>query len=167
MTKLYERKLRCAACGKNLDYVGIGSTNMFGSHDLDTRRSEMMRSTISAWIWRCPGCGYCAEEPDEQVNQAAAIIREPEYRRQLDDSTYPEPANRFLYKAFIEERTGDYATAAWAVIHAACVCDDAEKGQQARRCRSKAVEVIERAVESGQAVAEQSGGDVALLVDLL
>jgi hypothetical protein len=79
----------------------------------------MKRSTIFAWVQRCPGCDYCAADIGEAPSQAAHIVDSPEYRRQLSDSTYPELANSFLCKVLINESSGDYSAAAWALIHAA------------------------------------------------
>ncbi len=167
MTMMYEKQARCAVCGTENQYTDIGSTNEFGSPDLDTRPPEMRRSTIFAWVQRCPQCGYCACDVSKAPSQAEALVRSSEYIRQLSDSIYPELANSFLCKALIDERSGDYAAAAWALIHAAWACDDAEKPEPARTCRSKAVVMIEKALESGQTVAEQDGADTAIQVDLL
>ena len=167
MTTLYEVKARCAVCGYETEHTGIGSTNAFGSPDLDTRPPEMKRSTIFAWVQRCPECGYCASDVGKAPSQATALVHSAEYARQLSDSTYPQLANAFLCKALIDERSGDYAAAAWALIHAAWACDDAGTPEPARVCRSKAVDMIAKSLGSGQAVAEQHGADTAIRVDLL
>ncbi len=167
MTTLYKKKARCAVCGFETEYTGIRSTNAFGSPDLDTRPPEMERSTIFAWVRRCPECGYCASDVSKAPSQAAALVHSTEYARQLSDSTYPELANSFLCKALIDESSGDYAAAAWALIHAAWACDDAGKPEPARVCHSKAVDMIEKALSSGQTIAEQDGADIAIRVDLL
>lgn len=167
MTTLYEEKARCAVCGTETEYTGIGSTNAFGSPDLDTRPPEMQRSTIFAWVQRCPECGYCAFDVSKAPSQKAALVHCPEYARQLSDSTCPEFANRFLCKALIAERSGDCTAAVWALIHAAWACDNAEKPEPARTCRSKAADMIEKALGSGQKVAGQDGADTAIQVDLL
>lgn len=73
-------------------YTDIGSTNEFGSPDLDTRPPEMRRSTIFAWVQRCPQCGYCACDVSKAPSQAEALVRSSEYIRQLSDSIYPELA---------------------------------------------------------------------------
>jgi uncharacterized protein (DUF2225 family) len=167
MTTLYEEKARCAVCGSETEHTVIGSTNTFGSPDLDTRPPEMKRSTIFAWVQRCPECGYCTSDVSAASSQAAAVVRSPEYTRQLSDSTCPELVNAFLCKALIDEGSGDYAAAAWSLIHAAWACDDAEKAEPARTCRGKAADMIEKALGNGQKVAEQDGADTAIRVDLL
>jgi len=167
MTTLYREKARCSVCGSEAEYTGIGSTNAFGPPDLDTRPPEMKRSTIVYWVQRCPECGYCASDVSRAPSQAATVVRSPEYTRQLSDLTFPELANRFLCKALIDESSGDYAAAAWALIHAAWACDDAEKPEQARTCRNKALDMIEKALGNGQEVAKQHGAATAIQVDLL
>lgn len=167
MTTTYKKKVRCAVCGTESEHTGIGSTNAIGSPDLDTRPPEMKRSTIFAWVQRCPECGYCASDISKAPAQAAAVVCSPEYTKQLSDSTCPELVNSFLCKALIDESSGDYAAAAWALIHAAWACDDAEKATLARTCRRKAADMIETALRNGQKVAEQDKADVAIRVDLL
>jgi len=167
MTRLYEEEARCAVCGTTTGYTGIGSTNAYGSPDLDTRPSEMQRSTIFTWVQRCPECGFCASDITKATSQAATMIHSPEYARQLSDSTSPKLANCFLCKALIDESSGDYAAAAWALIHAAWACDDDAKPEPAKKGRSKAVNLIEKALGSGQQFAEQDGAVTAIQVDLL
>lgn len=167
MTTLYKEKVQCAVCGSEADYTAIASTNVNGSPDLDTRPPEMERSTIFAWVQRCPECGYCASDVSKAPSHAPTVVRSPEYTRQLSDPACPELANGFLCKALVDESSGDYAAAAWALIYAAWACDDAEKAEPARTCRGKAVDMIEKALGNGQKFAEQDGADAAIRVDLL
>jgi len=167
MTTLYQEKIRCAVCGAETECTGIGSTNAFGSPDLDTRPPEMKRSTIFAWVQRCPECGYCASDVSNAPPQAAALVYSPEYGRQLSDATYSQLANSFLCKAMIDEGSGDFSAAAWALIHAAWACDDDENPVPARVCRSKAADMIEMALGNGQAIIDQEGAETAIRVDLL
>jgi len=167
VTTLYPQNLKCAICGAVAEYTQIGSTSTFGSPDLDTRPPEMRRSTMFAWVRRCPECGYCASDIGQATHRAAALVRSPEYARQLADATYPELANSFMCKALIEEQSEDLAAAAWSLIHAAWACDDAERDGPARACRSKAVDMVGKALDSGQRIADQEGAQTAIQVDLL
>lgn len=167
MTTIYEKKAECAVCGAESSYRGIGSTNSFGSSDLDTRPPEMMRSTMFAWVQRCPKCGYCASDVSKSAPQAASMVRSPEYTRQLSDPAYPELANSFLCKALLDNHVEDYAAAAWSLIHAAWACDDRNRDGLAKACRSRAADMFKRALNTGQKVAEQSGVETAIQVDLL
>lgn len=167
MTTLYQEKVRCGLCGSETEITSIGSTNAFGSADLDTRPPEMTRSTIFAWVQKCSECGYCASDVSKSNPGFDAIIRGTEYRRQLNDKAYPELANSFLCKAIIDREAKDYVGATWALIHAAWVCDDAEHAAEAVMCRHKATNMLVTAEEHGKQVTEQEGASTAILVDLL
>lgn len=167
MTTLDIEKAQCAVCGTETEFVGIGSTNSFGSPDLDMRPPEMQRSTIFAWVQRCPECGYCAQDMSKATANAAMLVRGTEYSQLLADVAYPELANSFLCKALIEESSEDYATAAWSLIHAAWVCDDQDKVVLAATCRSRAADMIDKAIANKQTLSEQRGAETAIQVDLL
>jgi hypothetical protein len=167
MTTIRVNKARCALCNSENEFTGIGSTNTFGSPDLDTRPPEMKRSTIFAWVQRCPNCGYCASDVRQSRPEFKAIVTGAEYRRQLNDPAYPELANSFLCKAIIDGGASDYAGATWALIHAAWVCDDADLSDEAAECRHKAADMLMTAEDHGQQVAKQEGASTAILVDLL
>lgn len=159
--------MECAVCGSKTEYTIITSTSSFGSPDLDTRPPKMQRSTIFAWVQRCPKCGYCAKDVSKATPQAKLVVSSPEYANQLTDSKYPDLANSFLCKALIDEKSENYAGAAWSLIHAAWVCDDAERNISAKTCRNNATDMIRRALENGQKISDQNGAETALQVDLL
>jgi len=167
MTTLFKTTETCRICGQSHEYVGIGSTNEFGSPDLDTRPPEMRRSTILYWVRRCPSCGYCAPQVSEGPEEAKEIVASEEYRRQLDDRAYPELANRFLCWALIQERVGSYARAGWAALHAAWACDDQGASEAARRCRLRALELFRQSQAQGKPFIEGRGAEQVLLADLL
>ncbi len=167
MTTLYKEKKTCAVCGAEYKYTGIGSTNTFGSPDLDTRPPEMKRSTIFTWVKRCPECGYCASDISKAPDHARSVVRSAKYKEQLADPAMPELANSFLCKSIIDESAGAYTSAAWALIHAAWVCDDGDKPEYAKMCRSKAADMIIKAMDIGQEFAKERGSEIAILVDIM
>lgn len=167
MTTLYKEEARCSVCGAQNAFTGIGSTNAVGSPDLDTRPPEMERSTIFAWVQRCPECGYCASDVSAILPEARAVAIGKEYKDQLNDPMYPELANSFLCKAIVDRESKDYSEATWALIHAAWACDDSDHPDQAMACRQKAADMLTIAEEHGQQVAGQDGTSTAILVDLL
>lgn len=152
MTTIYHAKATCAVCGAENEYERIGSTNAFGSPDLDTRPPEMERSTISASVQRCPECGYCASEVSAAPPEAQTVVEETEYQNQLEDPRYPDLANAFLCNAIIDQRTNSYSDATWSLIQAAWVCDDADCREGATECRVRAAEMLRTAEEHGQQV---------------
>lgn len=170
MTTRFQEKVRCAVCNKKSTFTIIGSTNEFGSPDLDTRPAEMMRSTIFEWVQRCPKCGYCNSNistPPSAPSIATAVVQSPEYTLQLNDPTYPDLANSFLCMGLIEEKSGNYVEAAWSLIHASWSCDDANLPGPAKACRIKASHMIDTALDNGQQFSEQEGVETIVQVDLL
>lgn len=167
MTTLYKQSLRCSVCGTETEQTGIGSTNTFGSPDLDTRPPEMKRSTIHAWVQCCSGCGACADDLSKVDESARDVVKRPDYAAQLRNSEFPELANFFICKSMIDEYGGKFASATWALIHAAWACDDAKSTAQAVSCRRRAAAMLRKAEANGQEVTQQPGASTAILVDLL
>lgn len=167
MTTLYEQAVKCAACGSENVFTVVGSTNAFGSPDLDTRPPEMQRSTMFAWVQRCPTCGYCASDISSADPEAKALTRSETYLGQLNNGKHPDLANSFLCKAMIDREVKRFSQATWAVINAAWVCDDNDCPEGANACRRMAADLLVQAEDAGQRVGEPAGGGKAILVDLL
>lgn len=168
MTTICTTTMRCPVCGTRSEHRGIMSTSAWGPSDLDTRPPQMERSTMFAWVRRCPKCGYCARNSSATGPRAREIISGKEYREQLSDPACPGLANSFLCRGILDRESGDYATATWDLMHAAWVCDDAGHADQAIACRRKAADMFKEAEGHGQQVAgQQDGSGTAILVDLL
>jgi hypothetical protein len=148
------------------DYIVVGSTSTFWSPDLDTRPSELKRSTIIAWVKRCSECGFCASDITNAPFLARSVVHSSQYVQQLSEETNPELANSFLCKALIDQDVGNYAAASWACIHAAWACDDAKKVNSAQKCRNKALDMINRSIAAGQSLSEEKGEEIAIQADL-
>jgi hypothetical protein len=135
MTTFAETEKICCVCGNSHKYIEITSSNQFGAPDLDTRPSEMLRSTISAWIQSCLFCGYCAPDISKGPQIASQVIKSDAYENQKINMTYPELASKFLCWALIQEAAGEYGNGGWTAVQAAWVCDDDEAELQAKtRC---------------------------------
>lgn len=167
MTTVFQETKQCGICGSVAEYTSIGSTNAFGSADLDTRPPEMKRSTIFAWVQRCAKCGYCDADVSQSCPSTPEVVASAAYKAQLSDPSYSELANSFLCTAMIYRADGDYGTAAWALIHGAWVCDDTAKTDGAKSCRQMAAEMISLAEEHGQRAGADDRANTAILVDLL
>ena len=79
MTTLHNSSKKCGCCGKQTDVLAVGSTNAFGSCDLDLRPPEMERSAMFHFMQFCEHCGYAArdlEEPIPMSNELKAILSE-------------------------------------------------------------------------------------------
>ena len=166
MTTILPEPKKCALCGKTSEYMLISSTNTFGSPDLDTRPPEMQRSTIQWWVQTCPSCGYCSPDISEAHGGASETVRTPAYQTQLNDKRYPRLANAFLCFGLIQESAGKHVQAGWANIHAAWACDDAGSEIPAAESRKKALILLRKAKELGQAFAMQPGAEEAIIADL-
>jgi len=167
MTHLHYLNTTCAVCGESCRFTIPEAAGSVGSRDLDTRPAEPLRSTIYAWVKRCPSCGYCAPDPGQASKGAADVVKLPRYRWQLDSRKFPQIANTFLCWSIIQEDLGAPARAAWASLHAAWICDDEREDVPARVCRKRAADLLRRAWNQGERLASQAGADEALLADLL
>ncbi len=167
MTTLLERTLTCGACGAKFTAIRVGSTNTFGSCDLDTRPPEMMRSTIVYQLQACPACGYCAPDIEEAPEGIRELLCTAAYREGRGDPAYPCEANAFRCWSLIARGLGYHDQAAWALIQAAWICDDRRETEGASRCRVMAVELIDEATARGQPIAAGAGVPEAIRADLL
>jgi hypothetical protein len=138
MTTFRRKDVTCANCRKSSTHQVLGSTNAFGSPDLDLRPPEMQRSTIEFWLQLCPHCGYVAPDLSEPIGDMAVILG-PEYQGTLIDQRFPELARRFLAHALLAV-TLEPVIAASARLRAAWVCDDSRQLELAGQCRRLAAE---------------------------
>jgi len=167
MTHLRYLSTTCAVCGESCRFTIPEAAGSVGSRDLDTRPAEPLRSTIYAWVKRCPSCGYCAPDPGKAPKGAADVVKLPRYRWQLDARKFPRIANTFLCWSIVQEDLAVPAQAAWGSLHAAWICDDEGEDVPARICRKRAADLLRRAWEQGERLSPLAGTDEALLVDLL
>src|SRR5512136_2743094 len=101
MTLIEPVTKKCAICGVKNKYFEVMSTNTFGYPDLDSRPSEMSRSTMNLWIQKCPRCGYCSADVSKGEPSVKDIIETEQYKAQLSNANFPELANSFLCSSII------------------------------------------------------------------
>ncbi len=157
MTTMFKKEVECCVCGEKNSHTGIGSTNSFGSPDLDTRPPEMQRSTIYHWIQRCPSCGYCSSDLSKCSNNTKEIIKSVEYQNIVKNNVTPEVASSFLALSYEKEQSNQYSDSAWMAIHASWICDDENNSEVSTRCRKQAISLIEKANSQAQKIAVQKG----------
>jgi hypothetical protein len=165
MTTLFRETKTCFVCGNKSEHTAIGSTNSFGSPDLDLRPPEMQRSTMPHWIQRCPTCGYCAASIAEGPEIAKEIVRSPDYLAQRDDPAFPWLADNFLCSSLIQAADSKESAAGWDALHAAWTCDD-QAAEKAEFCRRKAIVLFIAARAKGQPFAKERTTEDLLLADL-
>jgi len=170
MTTTVQNKVKCSVCRRKSSHTSVVSTNSFGSPDLDTRPPEMQRSTMQYWIERCPNCGYCTTDLSKSSVTVKKIIKNKEYINQLNNKRFPSLANSFLCYSIIQQSEKDFNGATWSVIHAAWVCDDAFRDEEAVFCRKLAIELLNLAeqISEGEVIdnAEKESNFV-LKIDLM
>lgn len=167
MTTEEPREVKCALCRKANTVWELMSTNTMQEPDLDMRPGEMMRSTMHMWVQRCPHCGYCAPEIEEDYYQASTTAKAKSYKQQLANHEFSDLANSFLCSSLIQENGGDYAQAGRSALCAAWSCDDYGLLDQATECRYKAIELFVKAKDNKQGFAKDSDTEDLILVDLL
>lgn len=133
--------VRCAACRAQSEQTVLRSVSAFDEPDLDFRPSEMMRSTMTMWLMRCPHCGYVADDirkrPRLRHRELLAL-----YER-VDD-TLPILAHMFHQRALHCERIGDKSGAIRAYLFAAWSCDDADDAAGAKKMRTACIVLVQR-----------------------
>ncbi|MEE9320228.1 MAG: DUF2225 domain-containing protein [Granulosicoccus sp.] len=167
MTTLREQMVKCCVCGEFSDHIAIGSTNTFGSADLDTRPPEMLRSTIRYWVQRCPACGYCAADLSEGHDNVSELVISNTYQNIIKNDAMPKTAASFLALSYEKQQQQKFAESAWCAIRAAWMCDDANDNVSAVTCRENAVSMIATANALSQDIADQAGASEAITIDLM
>lgn len=167
MTTMFKEDITCSICNQKSSHTRVGSTNAFGSSDLDTRAPEMQRSTMTHWVQRCPSCGYCSPDISECNEMASELVKSETYQSIVISRSMPELAASFLARSYEHEQQGNFSNAAWKAIHAAWVCDDKKDMDLSKTCKEKAIHLIEAAQSEGQKIVDQEGASEAICVDLL
>jgi hypothetical protein len=163
MTTMFQQSTTCARCQQASDQTVLGSTNSFGSPDLDLRPPEMKRSTMHTWVQQCPHCQYVARRLEE-ANGNLAFVGSPEYQAVLNDVRFPQLARLFRTLAYLSSTTDPTATG-YAYLHAAWDCDDRRNVTGATECRQQAAECF---APSKPFEDTESGATTgAMLVDIL
>jgi len=168
MTTMHEEEVGCAVCGSAQMVMELGSTNAFGSMDLDTRPPEMQRSTMGLWVHECESCGFVSQRLEEASESERAVTRSERYQAERKRENRPRLASRFVCRALLREAEGDLLGSGWGRLHAAWACDDEGVTHEARELRLAAVAAFEAARAAGQAVMPRApGGEELLCTDLL
>ena len=130
---------KCFICGEINTYKVIGSTNSFGSPDLDLRPPEMERSTMGLWIRECPVCGYISS----RVSNPSTIRKEwlhTEKYLTCNGINFASDLAKGFYKYYlISTEDKEVEEAFFALLHAAWACDDEGDTVKAKICRELAV----------------------------
>ena len=170
MTTVFQKEVACAACGHRFVTEQVGSTNAFGSMDLDMRPPPMRRDTQPYDIQECPGCHFCApevESPPDGVD--TAWVQSPGYRNVALDASTPELPRRFLAFASLAKFGNLEPANAWANLNAAWAFDDLGPAWDTRAaaCRTAVEQIVHRLHGVGMTFSDNRETDQILCLDLL
>jgi hypothetical protein len=170
MATIFPEETECAVCGKSSPQVTVAAVESDAYPDLDTRPGgEEARAAFTYRIQRCPHCGYCAPLIEFDYPLASDAVRRADYRAILRRSSLSDLTRGFLAWARIQELSEEHNGAAWATLHAAWACDDAENPPAATLCRRQALASFQRALRppgGSLAAFEEPGAQEIFLCDL-
>jgi hypothetical protein len=167
LTEAFPDEVECSICGtRSVQVYLVEEGRSGGLPDLDTRPPELTTAALVNRIQRCPKCGYCARDITGEFPSAREIIETQAYRKALKTRATPATASNYLCWSMIQEAAEEYPGAGWAALHAAWICDDANKPAQAENSRQKAIQLFEKARQLGRPFAPDRATEVLILVDL-
>jgi len=141
MTTIDTHTVTCANCKTDSEQTIIGSTNRFGSSDLDLRPPEMARSTIHFWLQECTDCGYVSDDISEIDAPTSALLDSDQFACIAADTPSSGTMKRFLKRAFLDQELENLEAAANNFLNAAWIADD-EGAESAKEHRAKSASLF-------------------------
>ncbi len=137
----------CSVCNNKSDHIILGSSNTFGSPDLDLRPAQMLRSTMCWWIEECPYCGYVAKNISTHKLVSKSWLTSQDFNEYKKMSFHSTLAIKFYKSYLISKKINDRSAMFYDALHAAWACDDANDVDNAIVCRKLALEVIDELIQ--------------------
>lgn len=154
MSTFFQESLSCSVCKTCSEYTIIGSTNSFGSPDLDLRPAEMQRSTMAYWVLKCPQCGFVAYDIEEETSVDRAFLNSEEYVT-CEGRAFASSLAEDFYKIYMIARNDDRSHVCFnALQNAAWACDDAADQENAIHCRKLLLPILEQEIAANEHMAE-------------
>ena len=148
-------EVACGMCRKRSPQTVAPDLTSEGSHDLEGRPAEPLRSALAFKLGRCPHCGYVSAAdtlwaPEHARERAAVkgLIESRAYRRLSQDATLPIVTRICLCRSLIDDVLGEPARALVGALFAAWACDDHGLDAAASELRSRAIECWDAASET-------------------
>ncbi len=142
MTTIYHREIECANCGHENTIYNIGSTNAFGSPDLDGRPPEMQRRTMIYWVQSCEKCGIATPDITWLNDNTLNYFRSAEFRSTHDAENFRELAETFWTAHLIALKEGETNSALSFIRYASWACDDQGDTAEAKRAREIFLDLV-------------------------
>lgn len=150
MTLMNEIKTECSVCKNTSSHPVLLSTNQMGYQDMDTRPSEMYRSTMNTWIMECPHCGYVAGSLKKDLIINADYLKSEEYETCSGIEFKSKLAARFYRQYLIENEKFEEIAAFFALLHCAWACDDAKDLQNSEYARRTAIKTANKIIKNNR-----------------
>ena len=137
----------CYLCFEESEHFVLGSSNTFGSPDLDLRPAPMMRNTMRFWIQECPRCGYVSTSIDEKTSITLDYLKTDEFNSYRDRNFKSPLAVKFFKSYLISKQDNNIKDMFYNLLHTAWVCDDYRDFANALFCRELALEIIDELIK--------------------
>lgn len=169
MTTLFEEHDTCTVCQQTTRFMAVGSTNAFGSPDLDLRPPPMERDLLPQAVPQCPHCGFCARQLLDSQGLETRLVGSEEYKATLQDSSFPPLACKFRAMALLAGAAGNTKGAGHALRNAAWACDDAGEDYKAgaAECRLELLAALDDLHAASESLTNDETTDAVLRLDLL
>ena len=148
MTTYFTAEYTCAVCGRTHKFRVVGSTNSFGSPDLDLRPAPMQRDTIHTWVQTCPDCGYSNGKIDRDTSVDKKWLSRESYRNCEGTAFISGLAKKFYQAYMVNLHDGKTERAADHLVYCAWACDDAHDIQNAVKVRGMAADLYEEVLKT-------------------
>ena len=117
MTTFLKCFKKCGCCGETNHILVVGSTNAFGSCDLDMRPPGMQRGAMFSCMQICDHCGYAAWDLEEEIQPSDELKKILSEKIDADDmvKVFERAARIAALKGSEKKNVDDlYLIAAWA-----------------------------------------------------
>jgi hypothetical protein len=166
MTTLFDSEKTCGVCGTKSTHTVIGSTNSFGSSDLDLRPPPMKRDTMPYWLDECPKCHLVCEDLESPPEGSAKVIATSEYLSLAKEEDVPDLCRIFRAWSYLADQIGMKTEAATSRLHSAWAADDVSNAAMAKAERIAAAARFSELRDNKQPYPEQKGTAELLIADL-
>ncbi|GHS86328.1 hypothetical protein FACS189487_00390 [Campylobacterota bacterium] len=144
MSIISECESICSVCGNANRYPMLRSTIALINPDLDSRPSEMTRSTMVCWVQVCPSCGYAARDVSDPFACGQEFLQSDEYKLFSPLEPVGSLTKAFIWKARINDRTQKFVASFFDYLRAAWDADDNGDSHWSKQARLLALEQFDK-----------------------
>ena len=148
MSTLNNVRKKCAICGREHQYIEVGSTMASGYMDLDTRPPQMKRDNLKYEIQFCDNCFYSNSDISSVFDGfKKEALQYPAYLKVVQDNDINRVAKSFLLSGYLYAHANNARQAGMQYLKAAWIFDDLQEADYAKRARIKALQYLTFYVE--------------------